>query len=268
MTEGNGSDENVGSEAAGESPSSAEPAKDEPVKAEPPKAEEAKDETVKAEPAKAEPPKVEEAKASPPEEDEGEQVEPEPLSAPKNDGKGKPHHPPPPPSLRKRSASDKDGPGTRFELAGTPKLARDIMSRQIFTIEPEATLEHLEEHMKQYRFGHLPVVDGDKLVGLISHGDLLHASSSFLSERAKERDEIIHKVPVTRIMQRDLITVSPSDTLADVALLMWEARVGCVLVIEGEDKLVGIITEGDFLRVAHHFLAHGDQAAKQAPKAG
>ena len=44
------------------------------------------------------------------------------------------------------------------------------------------------------------------------------------------------------------------DSLADVATLMWEARVGCVLVVEGDDKLVGIITEGDFLRVAHHFL--------------
>jgi CBS domain-containing protein len=35
---------------------------------------------------------------------------------------------------------------------------------------------------------------------------------------------------------------------------MWEAKVGCVLVTDDKDKLVGIITEGDFLRLAHHFL--------------
>ena len=43
----------------------------------------------------------------------------------------------------------------------------------------------------------------------------------------------------------------------DVARIIWEARVGCVLVVENEDKLIGIITEGDFLRIAHHFLKGG-----------
>jgi CBS domain-containing protein len=136
------------------------------------------------------------------------------------------------------------------------------MSRKLFTIEPDTILQNLEQHMERFRFGHLPVVDGEKLVGLVTHGDLLHASSSFLSAQAAQRNAIIHQVPVSRIMQRDLITVGPDDELSEVATLMWEARVGCVLVVEDEDKLVGIITEGDFLRVAHFFLKQaGDGAA-------
>ena len=135
-----------------------------------------------------------------------------------------------------------------------------MMSRKLFTIEPDTVLQNLEEHMEKFRFGHLPVVDGDKLVGLISHGDLLHASSSFLSDHAEQRNAIIHQIPVSRIMQRELITVKPDDALSEVAALMWEARVGCVLVVEADDKLVGIITEGDFLRVAHHYLKqNGEQ---------
>ncbi|HVJ15155.1 MAG TPA: CBS domain-containing protein [Polyangiaceae bacterium] len=200
-----------------------------------------------------------EAETTPaPPEDDGEQVEPESFREPKASGTTSAapkshHHPPPPPSLV-RSTRDSSSPGTRFELASEPRLARDLMSRKLFTIEPETILQSLEEHMDRFRFGHLPVVDGEKLVGLISHGDLLHASSSFLSDHAAQRNAIIHQVPVSRIMQRELITVSPDDKLTDVAALMWEARVGCVLVVENEDRLVGIITEGDFLRVAHFFL--------------
>jgi CBS domain-containing protein len=165
------------------------------------------------------------------------------------------HHPPPPPSFRARGA------GTRghFDVSGTPKLAQDLMSRKIFTIGPDDKLLHLEEHMEKFRFGHLPVVKDDKLVGLITHADLLHASASFLTQKAKEIDEIVHNFPASRIMRRDIVTVKPTDTLADVAKLMWDAKVDCVLVTEGADKLVGIITEGDFIRLAHHFLTEKEK---------
>jgi len=160
------------------------------------------------------------------------------------------HHPPPPPSIRARGAGNRG----HFEITGTPKLAQDLMSRKIFTIGADDKLLHLEEHMEKFRFGHLPVIENDKLVGLITHADLLHASASFLTQKAKEIDEIVHSFPASRIMRRELVKVRPTDTLADVAKLMWEAKVGCVLVTEPDDKLVGIITEGDFIRLAHHFL--------------
>ncbi len=200
--------------------------------------------------------KSETAQADATDSDEGEPIEPEaPTEAPKAGGPAQPHHhPPPPPSLRARDAT---GAGPPFALRETPRLARDVMSRKLFTVEPDTILKDLEKHMQTFRIGHLPVVEGEKLVGLVTHNDLLHASSSFLSDHANERNAIIHAVPVSRIMQRELITVGPDDTLADVARIIWEARVGCVLVVENEDRLVGIITEGDFLRIAHHFLKGG-----------
>jgi acetoin utilization protein AcuB len=156
--------------------------------------------------------------------------------------------PPPPPSARRKgSVSD-------LKVARNPRLARDLMTRNILTIGPDDILEHLEEHMEDFRFRHLPVVEGHKVVGLITRSDLLHASSTFLSDSAKARNELIHKQPARLIMQRELVAVRPTDTLIDVAFLMWEARVGCVLVTEDDDMLVGIITEGDFVRLAYHFL--------------
>jgi len=158
------------------------------------------------------------------------------------------HRPPPPPSIRA------SGGRWHFDVQGRPKLAQDLMTRKIFTIGPNDKLLHLEEHMEKFRFGHLPVVEDDKLVGLITHADLLHASASFLTQKAKEIDEIVHNFSASRIMQRELITVRPTDTLADVAKLMWEGKVGCVLVTDENERLVGIITEGDFIRLAHHLL--------------
>jgi len=173
------------------------------------------------------------------------EIEPEAFDA----GKRAEHLPPPPPSARVRGAV------SELKLSKTPRFARDLMTKNIFTIGPDDILEHLEEHMQAFRFRHLPVVEGHKLVGLISHKDLLHASSSFLSDSAQRRNELIHRQPAKRIMERELVTVRPTDTLLDVAFLMWETRVGCVLVTEDDDTLVGIITEGDFVRLGHHLLS-------------
>ncbi len=184
--------------------------------------------------------------------DEGErdssvEVEPEEFSAPKA-APAKHHLPPVPPSVRVRGGT------SSLTVTGEPKLARDLMTRRVFTIGPDDVIARLEEQMQAFRFRHLPVVEDHKLVGLITHSDLLHASSSFLSERAPERDELIHQTQARRIMQTELLTVRPTDSLEEVAELMWEAKVGCVLVTTEDAELLGIITEGDFIRLAHHLL--------------
>jgi CBS domain-containing protein len=181
-----------------------------------------------------------------------EEIEPEEVAPPPAPrAKLASHHPPPPPSLRAGAASHADRP---LEVPGDPKLAKELMTRKLFTIGPEDPIGGLEAHMTSFHFRHLPVVEGDKLLGVISLSDLLHASSSYLSERAKERDAIIHKTPASRIMRRDVITVAPDQPLAEVARIMWRTRARCVPVVDDDDKLVGIITEGDFVRLAHHFL--------------
>jgi CBS domain-containing membrane protein len=164
------------------------------------------------------------------------------------------HHPPPPPSIRVKGAT---GSRARLEVTGNPKLAQDLMTRKLFTIGQDDIIAHMEEHMQAFRFRHLPVVDDRKLIGLISHTDLLRASASLFSAKAKAQDELIHQLPAKHIMQREVVTVRPTDTLEEVAVVMWEGKLGCVLVTEEDKTLVGIITEGDFIRLAHHFLVQG-----------
>lgn len=135
-----------------------------------------------------------------------------------------------------------------------PKTVADLMNSKVITVTESDTLEHLEESMLRLRFRHLPVVDGKKLVGLISHGDLLHASSSFLSDKAAERNALINKVTVSRIMQREVLTVRPEELLVEAGKMMWEAKVGCLPVTDVNGNLLGIITEADFIRLSMHLL--------------
>jgi CBS domain-containing protein len=170
--------------------------------------------------------------------------------------KAKSHHPPPPPRWRERvQAPD----GRPMDVPGDPKNAGDLMTREVLTIEPDTPIESLENAMEKFRFRHLPVVDGDRLVGLITHSDLLHLSSSLLSKHAEVENRIIHSLPAERVMRRNVVTVSPSDPLDEVARTLWRTRCGCVPVTEDDGKLVGIITEGDFVRLSHHFLEHPGQ---------
>jgi CBS domain-containing membrane protein len=145
---------------------------------------------------------------------------------------------------------------------GELKTVADFMTRKIATVTEKDVIENLEEKMHRLRFRHLPVVDRhNKLVGLLSHRDLLHASSSFLSDREAERNAIIHQVKVGRIMQHEVLTVQPSDPLVEAGKLMWESKIGCLPVVDAEGTLVGIITEADFIRIALRFL--GSDVAKK-----
>lgn len=158
------------------------------------------------------------------------------------------HKPKPPPPPRLRNAT------RPIALSGDPTVARDLMTRELFTIAPEDKLESLEQHMEALHFRHLPVVEDDKPVGLITRSDLLHASSSFLTNFSKEVDERVHSLPALRIMHTDFASVRPDTPILDVAAMLWTAHSECVLVTDDAGKLVGIITETDFVRLAHHLL--------------
>jgi CBS domain-containing membrane protein len=161
-------------------------------------------------------------------------------------------HPPPPPTLRARAALHKS-PRPLY-VDGEPRFARDLMTRGILTIGQDDPILMLEEYMEAFRFRHLPVVDGDVLVGIIAYSDVLSALSSRLSKSAPEENVILHQLPAWRIMRSDFVAVRPTEPLERVAELLWETRGGCVPVTEEDGTLVGIITEGDFVRLTHHFL--------------
>jgi CBS domain-containing protein len=129
-----------------------------------------------------------------------------------------------------------------------PERVRDIMETKLVTISASERLSMVEDIMRLGRVRHMPVVQGGKLVGVVSERDLLRASLSVLSEhRDAERRMFLHVVEISRVMSAPPIVVDPDATIREAALLMADRKIGCLPVVAGE-ALLGMVTETDVLR--------------------
>jgi acetoin utilization protein AcuB len=124
-----------------------------------------------------------------------------------------------------------------------------IMSREPVTVGMDDDLHRVKDLFDLYRFHHLLVLLGERLVGVISDRDLLRASSPFVG-RASERPQDLATLNrrVHQIMTRNLVVVPPDTPVEASARLMLDKRVSCLPVVSGEGQLLGIVTWRDQLR--------------------
>ena len=126
-----------------------------------------------------------------------------------------------------------------------------IMSTSLITVSPSATLAEARTLMQDNNIHHLPVVDDDNLVGLITITNVLAASDSFLRDN---RDRIhANDIIVSDVMVKDVATVDISASLRQAALFLEKHQIGCLPVID-DGKLKGIITDTDFVAIAINLL--------------
>jgi len=125
---------------------------------------------------------------------------------------------------------------------------RDIMGKNVVTISVSERLSTVEDIMTLGHVRHMPVVQGGKLVGVVSERDLLRSSLSVLSEhRGAERRAFLHVVEIARVMSAPPIVIGPDASIDEAARVMAEKKIGCLPVVEGE-HLLGMVTETDVLR--------------------
>ena len=135
------------------------------------------------------------------------------------------------------------------------KLVSDIMTREVITLSEEDNLSGVSEGMERFRFRHLPVVDGKKLIGLITHQNLLKVAASTLEPASDRRTQAFNERLFARdVMLRDVVTVREDTRVVDAARLMWNEKIGCLPVVTEGNRLVGIVTEADFVLLAIRFL--------------
>lgn len=152
------------------------------------------------------------------------------------------------------------GPGmlVAAEAVMVPRLVRDIMTPKVLCLLEEENLERIEMGMKRFKFRHLPVIDGGKVVGMLSQRDYLRASVSELDPDHGLKDTNLKRnIFVAEIMTRDVVTVRPETTLLEAAKILREHHFGALPVTEADGTLVGIVTEFDFVRLAAALLAEG-----------
>ena len=127
-----------------------------------------------------------------------------------------------------------------------------IMSTNVITVPLTATLAEARSLMQKNRFHHLPVVnDSGDFVGLLTQTDVLAATDSIL--RDAENRLRAKSIPIEDVMVRNVVTISPDASLRQAALFLEKYRIGCLPVVT-DGKLVGIITDTDFVAVAINLL--------------
>jgi CBS domain-containing membrane protein len=131
-----------------------------------------------------------------------------------------------------------------------PRTVADVMTRDVVSVEESDTLTNLLASLQSLRFRHLPVTDGDHLIGLITETDLLGIASSNLLPHGASQDRVLQdRFRVRDIMVRNVLTATPETTLHEAAQLLLKQRFGCLPVVDASNVLVGIITGSDFVRL-------------------
>lgn len=122
------------------------------------------------------------------------------------------------------------------------------MSTDLLTVNEEEAIDLVANLMDWHRIHHVPVEDNEhRLVGLVSHRPLLR----FLASDEGRREE--GPVPVSRVMLRNLVTIGPETSTLEAIDVMREHRISCLPVVK-DDRLIGMVTEHDFMRIAGQLL--------------
>ena len=132
-----------------------------------------------------------------------------------------------------------------------PLLVSSVMTKDVVTLERNDKLRMADDVMRLGRIRHLPVVDEDgALAGIVSQRDLFHGGLlRALGYGTHARQRALETMVVKEAMRSEVLTTTPETPLAEAAKMMIERQIGCLVVLDGQ-KIVGILTEGDFVRLA------------------
>jgi CBS domain-containing protein len=135
-------------------------------------------------------------------------------------------------------------------------VERLMTAKPVLTALPDDGLDLATSLMRSHNLHHLPVVENERLVGLLSDLDVLGVQSSSLdplgpAERLAER----HWTHVRDAMSTRVVTVSPDESAAEAAEVLRRRRIGCLPVLTG-GRLIGILTVTDYF---YYLLSHAPE---------
>jgi CBS domain-containing protein len=122
------------------------------------------------------------------------------------------------------------------------------MTREVATLQRNDKLSIADNVMQLGRIRHLPVIDEDgELVGIVSQRDLFRgALVRAFGYGSSAQKRVMNTIVVKEVMATGVQTATPDMPLKEAARLMSEKKIGCLPVVD-DGKLVGIVTEGDFV---------------------
>ena len=127
----------------------------------------------------------------------------------------------------------------------------DFMTRELVTLKESDDLALAEQMLRLGGIRHLPVVRERKLVGILTHRDLLRSAAT----------RPARSTLASEVMTRDPVAVKPATSLVHAARAMLHHKFGCLPVCDVDGTLLGIITESDFVRFAADMVQDLDLVA-------
>jgi CBS domain-containing protein len=112
----------------------------------------------------------------------------------------------------------------------------DLMTSQVSTVLPSATLSQVAALMREHDVGAVPIVDAGRLAGIVTDRDIVIRAVA---------EGLDAETPVSGIMTRELFTVSPDDFVFEAARLMGDKQVRRLPVVDKDGSLAGIIAMAD-----------------------
>lgn len=138
------------------------------------------------------------------------------------------------------------------------KTVGELMTRELVTLKETQNLALADELLRLHRIRHLPVVREGKLVGLITHRDLLKAAA------LKSQDPAAQAHWAADIMNREVRTARPDTSLREAVEVMLDNKFGCLPVVGEHGQLLGILTEADLVRYAQQLIGDLDRLSEAA----
>ncbi|WP_299680495.1 CBS domain-containing protein [uncultured Tenacibaculum sp.] len=124
-----------------------------------------------------------------------------------------------------------------------------IMSANLVTLSSIDDLTTAEELFKTHEIRHIPVVQGEEIIGMLSHTDLLRVSyAETVQEYETEVDIVLNSIfTIEQVMTKNVVTVNSTDTIKEVAEILSTREFHALPVIEN-NVLVGIVTTTDLIK--------------------
>ena len=130
---------------------------------------------------------------------------------------------------------------------------RDSMTRDVVTLGPEASAAEAWAVCNEHNIRHVPVVEGARLVGLVSDRDLRDVRGG----GGDRESDTPRWVRLGDMMSRNVVTIHPLDTIEHAAREIYDRKIGCLPVV-ADGELAGIITSADMMRALIELVgAHG-----------
>ena len=123
-----------------------------------------------------------------------------------------------------------------------------IMTRDVITLNLNDNMELAEKLFETKHIRHIPIVNGMKVVGMLSHTDLMRISFSDLDDEENEINSVVYDLfTIEQVMAKSVISVTSETTIKEAAEILTKHEFHAVPVVD-DDELVGIVTSTDLIQ--------------------